>query len=103
MDPTLDHNPYLKPWVQPHPNRVAGKGTIEQPGQVPNIVWQNRSTAPTEYENQLADALEQVFESGAAELADVVAKLNEIGMRTAEGGTWTPAVFEQEMQRLATK
>lgn len=103
MEPMPDHNPYLKPWVQPHPNRVAGKGTIEQPGRVPNIVWQNRSTAPTEYENQLGDALERVFESGATELAEVVAGLNELGMRTAEGGTWTATAFEREMQRLAVR
>lgn len=103
MDPKLDHNPFLKPWVQPHPNRVAGKGTIDRPGQVENIVWQTRSNAPTEYETQLGDALEQVFESGAASLEDVVAKLNQIGFRTVDGGTWTPAVFQEEMKRLATK
>lgn len=99
----MDHNPHLKPWMRPHPNRVAGKGVIERPGQVDNIVWQTRSVAPTEYENQLGDALEQVFESGAEALPDVVAKLNEIGFRSADGRPWTEALFQEEMKRLAAK
>lgn len=98
-----DFNPYLKPWVQPHPNRVAGKGAIDIPGKVPNIVWQTRSTPPTEYENQLGDALEQVFGKGAESLAEVVAGLNAIGFRSAEGSTWTEASFQEEMKRLGSK
>jgi hypothetical protein len=34
----LDHNPELKPWQSPAPNNVAGKGQIEEPGQMKNIV-----------------------------------------------------------------
>jgi len=99
----MDHNPHLKPWVRPHPNRIAGKGVIERPGQTENIVWQTRANAPTEYENQLGDALERVFESGAVEVRDVVAKLNELGVRSADGRPWTEALFEEEMRRLASK
>lgn len=98
---SLDHNPYRKPWVQPHPNRVAGKGTIDRPGQVENIVWQTRTNAPTEFENQLGDALEKVFEAGATELEDVVRKLNDIGCRTVDGKAWTTQSFTDEMKRLA--
>lgn len=96
----MDYNPYLKPWRQPKPNQVAGKGSIEQPDKIQNIAWQTRPAIPTEYEIQLGDALETVFASGAESLDQVVAKLNELGMRTAEGRTWTSAVFESEMKKL---
>lgn len=99
----MDHNPYLKPWVKPHPNRVAGKGAIDRPGEVANIVWQNRSAPPTEYENQLGDTLEQVFESGAETPEAIAAKLNDLGFRTPDGRTWSGPIFEEEMQRLAAK
>jgi hypothetical protein len=100
---SVDHNPFLKPWIQPHPNRTAGKGTIERPGDTPNLTWQTRSAPPTEYENQLGDTLEQVFESGAASLDEVVAGLNERGFRTVDGHVWDGASFEAEMKRLAAK
>ena len=96
----MDFNPELKPWRRPEPNREAGKGVIEKPGHSHNLVWQTRSAPPTAYENQLGDALEVVFESGAAELADVVAKLNELGVRAPDGEPWTPSRFEAEMKRL---
>ena len=44
---TVNFNPFLKPWVAPQPNNVAGKGQIEIPGQVENRVWQNRKAEPT--------------------------------------------------------
>jgi len=96
----MDHNPELKPWRAPSPNQEAGKGVIEKPGQARNLVWQTRSATPTAYENQVADALESVFESGAESLDAVVAKLNELGVRTPEGGSWTPERFTAEMKRL---
>ena len=34
----MNFNPYLKPWQAAQPNNVAGKGQIEVPGQVENIV-----------------------------------------------------------------
>ena len=58
----MNFNPYLKPWQAAQPNNVAGKGQIEVPGRVPNIVWQNRAAAPTDYENALGDALEKVLD-----------------------------------------
>ena len=42
---SLSYNPNLVPWERPAPNNVAGKGHIEQPGKVANIVWQTRATA----------------------------------------------------------
>ncbi len=96
----LDHNPGLKPWESPSPNNVAGKGQIEVPGQARNIVWQTRSAAPTDYENALGDALEQVFGGGAETLEQVVEGLNKLGFRAADGRPWTAAGFEAEMARL---
>ncbi len=96
----LDHNPHLRPWQAPSPNNVAGKGKIEVPGQMPNIVWQNRTAPPSEYENALGDAFEAVFENGAATLDDVVAGLNDMGFRMPDGQAWTAATFESEMTRL---
>jgi hypothetical protein len=99
----MDHNPYLKPWRQPQPNYTAGKGTIEQPGEFPNIIWQTRSAPPSEYENQLGDALEKAFTAGAESIEDVVARLNEQGMLTSDGLAWTLDTFRAEMTRLAAK
>ncbi|MGU7778811.1 recombinase-like helix-turn-helix domain-containing protein [Burkholderia sp. PU8-34] len=98
---TVNFNPFLKPWVAPQPNNVAGKGQIEIPGQVENRIWQNRKAEPTQYENDLGDALERVFETGATELDDVVAGLNRIGFRTPDGALWTAERFCAEVAALA--
>lgn len=98
----LDHNPHLKPWQAPEPNNVAGKGHIEVPGQAQNIVWQNRLAPPTDYENALGDALEPVFEAGAATVEQVVEGLNGQGFRTPDGAVWTVDRFEREMARLGS-
>ncbi len=99
----MNYNPHLKSWHQPQPARVAGKGAIEAPGEVANIVWQTRSAEPTEYENRLGDALEAVFEAGIETLPAVVGKLNELGMFAPDGSRWTEASFLAEMKRLAAK
>jgi hypothetical protein len=96
----MNFNPYLKPWQAAQPNNVAGKGQIEVPGQVPNIVWQNRAALPTDYENAFGDALEKVFAGGAESLEQVVTDLNALSFRTAAGDEWTTATFEAEMARL---
>lgn len=96
----MDFNPYLKPWQTPAPNNVAGKGKIEAPGQGENIVWQSRAAAPSDYENALGDALEAVFEDGAETPEQVVAGLNQHGLRRPDGQAWTAALFEAEMARL---
>lgn len=97
----VNFNPSLKPWRAPQPNNVAGKGVIEQPGQVENIVWQTRKAEPTRYENDLGDALEQVFESGAIELDEVVAGLNRIGFRTPDGEMWDEQRLAAQFRQLA--
>lgn len=98
---TVNFNPLLKPWLAPAPNNIAGKGQIEIPGQTHNMVWQNRKAEPTPYENDLGDALECVFETGATELADVVAGLNQIGFRAPDGAPWTAERLRAELAALA--
>jgi hypothetical protein len=96
----VDHNPYMAPWEKPTPNNVAGKGSLETPGRMPNLIWQTRAAPPSAYENAVADALEQVFDGGAQTLDEVVAGLNRLGVRLPDGRAWTPALFESEMARL---
>lgn len=96
----MDFNPFLKPWIKPQPNRAGGKGTIERPGQVENIVWQTRAAPPTEYENALGDALVSCFDEGVAELGPLVARLNAMGVFGPDGRPWTEESFEREMARL---
>ena len=98
-----DHNPYLRIWRE-QPWRIAShatdKGTIEHPDRIPNIEWQTRAAAPSDYENGLGTALEAVFAAGALSLPDVVRALNEHGSRTSDGQLWEAVRFEAEMRRL---
>jgi hypothetical protein len=96
----LDHNPQLKPWQTPTPNNVAGKGKIEVPGQMTNIVWQNRTTAPTAFENALGEALEAAFEGGAETLDDLVAALHAANFRRTDGRAWGAADLQAELALL---
>jgi len=95
-----DYNPKLKPWQKPAPNKVAGEGQIEKPDQVENIVWQTRAAPPTDYENQLGDALVAAFDGGIEDIEPLVTKLNELGVRAPDGRNWTVESFEAEMARL---
>lgn len=99
MNPdTTDHNPYLASNNQ----RAEGpaKGSIDAPGQLPNIIWQTRPAPPTPFENALGDALEQVFEAGATELPDVVAGLNANGCMDPDGKPWTPTRLTEVLAKV---
>lgn len=96
----VDHNPNLKPWTRPKPNQQAAKGHIERPAEVANIAWQTRNAPPTDYEQKLGDAFEAIFTEGVTELDALVARLNELGLRTPSGAAWTVEAFQAEMQRL---
>lgn len=96
----MNYNPYLKPWRRPQPNEMAGKGAIERADAVENLRWQTRMAAPTEYENQLGDALVACFGEGIAEIAPLVARLNAMGVLAPDGRAWTAESFEREMARL---
>lgn len=70
---------------------------IERADEVENVVWQTRTAEPTDYENRLGDALEQVFASGAEDLSAVVRGLNDLGLLTPEGKPWTEEAFKAWM------
>jgi hypothetical protein len=76
------------------------RGRIEKPDEADNVVWQTRTREPTDYENRLGDALEQVFAGGADTLAEVVAGLNKLEFPDSAGRAWTEASFQDEMKRL---
>lgn len=97
---SLSYNPNLVPWERPAPNNVAGKGRIEQPGKVANIVWQTRADAASAYENALGDALEAAFEGGAQTPADIVRAFNATTFLCLDGQAWTEERFLAEMRRL---
>ena len=80
--------------------KQPSRGRVEKPEDAANTAWQTRLAPPTDYENVLADALEQVFAAGAETLAEVVEKLNALGSRGPDGAAWTAESFEKEMQRL---
>jgi hypothetical protein len=96
----MDHNPNLSPWSWPVNIDPAGQKTLDKPTDMGNMVWQNRPASPTAYENALGDVLEKVFEAGALELADVIAKLNELGFKSPQGTAWTEDTFTREMKKL---
>lgn len=96
----MEYNPFLKPWHNSQPNKTAGKGYIERPGEIENIIWQTRSAEPTPYENELADALIVAFDTGIEELAPLVDHLNAKGVYGPDGTPWTVEIFEREIARL---
>ncbi len=100
-----DFNPYLEAYRNAKPNKVGGGGQIFAGADRDLIVWQTRPAVPSEYEQTLADALEQIFSQRIFDLAEVVAALNREGLRTPAGEAWTERNFEQtfqELGRLAT-
>lgn len=98
MEPLF--NPYLQPFSPPAPDQAAGKGYIEIPGKAENLRWQTRVAAPTEYENALADMLEQVYAAGAATAQEIAEGLNQRNFRNASGDSWTVASLASEMSVL---
>lgn len=69
----------------------------------PHAEWrQSAGRAPTDYENQLGDAIEAAFTDGAWELPALVARLNADCIRTPDGGTWTEERFREVMAVLAS-
>lgn len=95
-----DFNPYLETYQNAHPNKVAGAGQIFDHADRDLIVWQTRPAVPSEYEQTLADALEQIFSQRTYELPEVVAALNREGILTPTGEVWTERNFEQTFQQL---
>ena len=65
-----------------------------------NRVWQTRLHTETEFEAQLADALERAFLDGVTELEPLVARLNSEGVRDEQNRMWTSESFCSVMARL---
>lgn len=61
---------------------------------------QSQARAPTEWEMNLAAALEAAFGAGHHALPDLVETLNASRVRPREGGVWTEAGFTALMQEL---
>jgi len=95
-----DFNPYLETYQNARPNKAGGGGQIFAGADRDLIVWQTRAAVPTEYEQTLADALEQIFSQKIYDLPEVVAALNREGILTPAGETWTERNFEQTFQQL---
>lgn len=93
-------NPNLHQWKDLPAQRVAGTGYIEIPGKAENLRWQTRSCVPSQFENELADALEKAYEAGAKTAEEIVNALNAQNFKTRSGHAWTVALFESEMAIL---
>ena len=96
----MDYNPNLKLRQLPEADNVAGKGKIEHPEEMVNIVHQTRAASPTDYENELGQALEEIFSDNVIELEKIISRLNEIGVQPHSGTVWTEENFRAEMKRL---
>lgn len=61
---------------------------------------QSRDGAPSNYELQLAKAIEGLFSAGADSPEALAAGLNNANVPGPEGEPWTPESFRTEMSRL---
>ena len=61
---------------------------------------QSRDHQPTEWELQLASAVENVFSKGAHSLEALVDGLNDSRVRPLNGGRWTAENFTALMREL---
>ena len=95
-----DHNPLLKAFLARERGTDPKKGTIEHAGDAANIEWQTRPAPPSDYENALGDALVTCFEEGIEDLAPLVKRLNEMGVKSPDGAAWTEDSFQTVLARL---
>ena len=96
----MDHNPYLNSKKTDGSNQEALQGSIERPADIVNIEHQTRKSSPSDYENHLGTALENIFGAGVVELGDIVDQLNAMKVAGPEGEIWTKQLFCSEMERL---
>ena len=87
----MDHNPFLAK------SAADARGGVEKRE---NIEWQTRAAPPTEHENRLGDALEQIFALGSESLPDIIRQLNAGGVLDPSGEPWTEASFQHCMKNL---
>ncbi|HEX9464582.1 MAG TPA: recombinase-like helix-turn-helix domain-containing protein [Alphaproteobacteria bacterium] len=94
------YNIALKDWPGSSVGAKGDEASIEHPDKAQNICWQTRAAAPTAYEDALGDALQAIFAEEIYELAGIVRRLNERGVKGPDGAAWTEASFTAEMARL---
>lgn len=94
-------NENLTPWKEMKPSNKGGKGSVETYDTLENIVWQSRTAPPTDYENALGDALENVMADGTHDLAGIVKGLTARGIKAKDGRPFTEDTFKEELKRLA--
>ena len=58
------------------------------------------STAPSVFENELADVIEETFARGVHDLPGIVASLNLSRVRPPDGAGWTEERFLATVKRL---
>lgn len=61
---------------------------------------QTRTHEPTDWELQLADAIENAFAKGAHDLDALIAALNASRVRPRNGGQWRAEIFTSLMSEL---
>ncbi len=61
---------------------------------------QSRSAPPTEFENQLGDAIESAYAAGVHDLEGLVGRLNADGPPPPDNEQWTAARFTTLMAEL---
>jgi hypothetical protein len=94
------YNVALKEWLGSSAETKGDEASIERPDNVQNVCWQTRPAPPTAYENALGDALQAIFAEGIYDLAGIVQRLNQSGVKSPQGGVWTEASFTAEINRL---
>ena len=92
----MDWNPWLS---KTHKNK-GGPDYLETYDPPTLLPWQTRSVRPTEYEQGLADVLQEIFGEEVYDLPDIVSLLNKSGVNPPEEGDWTEANFQSVMKRL---
>ncbi len=95
-----DYNVALRHWLDHSLENKGDEGSIERTDKVENVRWQTRAAVPTDYENALGDALQEIFAEEVYDLPGILSRLNERGVRAPNGAPWTEESFTAEMARL---
>lgn len=62
---------------------------------------QSQSQTPTDWQMELAGAIEAIFGKGTHELDDLISGLNASRVRPPGGGAWTKENYQAVMKELA--
>ena len=93
----MDWNPWL---TKTHENK-GGADYLETYDPPTLLPWQTRFAKPTEYEQELADDLQEIFGEEVYDLPGIVGRLNESDVKPPEEeGGWTEANFQSVMKQL---